>query len=136
MHMNAKKKILLIDDDCAFVQANRDLLEAYNYKVFSAQNGADGLELAKREHPDMIILDVMMATDTEGFEIARRLFQLPELKGVRVILVTGINKALNLPYKFEADEAWLPVSHVLEKPIPPKVLLAEIEKLLAAKAQQ
>ena len=128
---DAPKKILLVDDDRDFVESNKDLLEAQGYAILTAYDGAAGLELARRERPDLMILDVMMATDTEGFEISRKIPETPELRQMKVLLVTGIRKAMHLPFGFEPDESWLPVNEIMEKPIRPEKLLAKIEKLLA-----
>jgi two-component system, OmpR family, alkaline phosphatase synthesis response regulator PhoP len=128
--MSDTRTVLIVDDDRDFVESNKDLLEAYGYRVIAAHDGASGLEMAKRERPDIMILDVMMATQTEGFEIARKIPETPELKGLPVLLVTGVTKDLHLPFHFEPDVSWLPVERVLEKPIAPARLLAEIQKIL------
>jgi CheY-like chemotaxis protein len=128
--MSTPKKILIVDDDREFAESNRDLLEAYGYEVHMAHDGASGLELARRLRPDVMILDVMMATDTEGFEIARKVPESPELKDTKVLLVTGIVKALHLPAGLRPDDTWLPVQRVLEKPIPPDRLVKEVNRIL------
>ena len=129
--MSDSKKILLIDDDVDFVAANRLLLEAKGYCVVNAYEGDSGIALAKEEIPDLILLDVMMTHDTEGFDVSRRLKDIPELKHTVVIMLTGIKRALNLPFAFEPDSGWLPVKAILEKPIPPEKLLREVEAALA-----
>jgi DNA-binding NtrC family response regulator len=55
-----KKKVLIIDDDKDFIATAKVPLEAEGYTVFSASNGKDGLEKVKAEHPDLIVLDIMM----------------------------------------------------------------------------
>jgi len=124
------KKILMVDDDVDFLQASRELLEQHGYEVITAGNGALGLELARRENPHLVILDVMMQTDTEGFEISRRLHDIPELIGLPIILLTGIRTAMNVSQRIVPDEAWLPVRCVLDKPVDPAILLDEIKQLL------
>ena len=130
--MPEPKKILLVDDDKSFVESNTDLLEAYGYEIFSAYDGASGLETAIREHPDLMVLDVMMAHETEGFEIARKVREVPELNKMKVLLVSGITREKKLGYKLEPDSTWLPVDRVMEKPIDPARFIAEVEKLLNA----
>ncbi|HOP46713.1 MAG TPA: response regulator [Desulfobacteraceae bacterium] len=125
---NIRKKILIVDDDISFVNSVQELLENENYLVLKAYNGEEGLELAKKEHPDLMILDVMMTHNTEGFEISREIVKIPDLKQMYVILLTGITKEMNLPFKFEPDETLLPVSIVLEKPVAPGKLLNEIKE--------
>jgi len=123
---NEKKRILIIDDDKYFVQSVKDLLTSEGYSVIHAYNGSEGLDMAKGEHPDLIILDVMMAHDTEGFEVSREVSKNPELKNMKIIMVTGITKEMNLPFKFEPDKTWLPVDEIMEKPVAPNDLLKAI----------
>lgn len=122
------KKILIVDDDVDFVEAIKTLLETKNYEVFSAENGMEGFNQAKNNKPDLIILDVMMATKTEGFDIARKLQKESSTKGTPVIMITGIRKEMSLPFGFEPNEDFLPVKAVLEKPIKPEILLRKIEE--------
>ena len=128
--MTVSKKILLIDDDKDFVASNTDLLEAYGYEVFSAFDGESGFQKAKKEKPDLIVLDVMMAYDTEGIEVARRLQIDPLLKGVKILLVSGITKELKLPQSLKPDESWLPVTSIMEKPIDPCRFINEVQQIL------
>ena len=79
---------------------------------------------------DLILLDVMMIKKTEGFEVARELSKNAKTKHIPIIMMTGIRKELNLPFGFEADQKWLPVKEVLEKPIKPQLLLQAIKKVL------
>ena len=127
-------KILVVDDDKDFVESTRALLEGEGYQVIFAYDGESGLQLAQKERPDLMMLDVMMASNTEGFEVSRKIPQMDELRDMAVILVTGIREAMNLSYGFEPDETWLPVNSVMEKPVPPVKLLQEIRQKLDAKA--
>jgi hypothetical protein len=54
----------------------------------------------------------------------------PELKDMKVLLVSGITRQMNLNYKLEPNDSWLPVDRVMEKPIDPARFIAEVEKLL------
>ena len=127
-------RVLIIDDDPEFVEATSTLLDAQGYDVVSAPNGKVGVAKANEEHPDIILLDVMMTRDTEGFEVARELNKDPLLKNIPVIIVSGIKKEMDLPFGFESDDAWLPVKGVLEKPVKPNVLLKTIAQCIAAEA--
>ena len=123
-------EILIVDDDVSFVDSTRALLEEQEYTVVSACNGKDAYREAKGRHPDLMLLDVMMAHDMEGFEIARQLKDDGETSDIPVIIITGIKKAKTLPFRFEPDEDWLPVKAVLEKPVFPEELLKTIEEVL------
>ncbi len=122
------KKILVVDDDMDFREAVKSLLEAKDYEVFTAENGKEGLEKAKTFLPDLILLDVMMATKTEGFDVSRELRQGEKTKDISVVILTGIRERMNLPFGFEPDKDWLPVSAVIEKPIKPEAFLKAVEE--------
>lgn len=134
--MDDEAKILIVDDDVSFAESNRDLLEAYGYEVYVAHDGVSGLAKAHEVRPDVMILDVMMTTDTEGFEVARRIPESPELRHMGVLLVTGVTRALHLPGGLQPDDTWLPVDRVLEKPIAPDRLIAEVERVLNSKKER
>jgi CheY-like chemotaxis protein len=122
------KKVLMIDDDPEFVEAITNLLDAKGYEVHTASNGEEGVAKAKAEDPDLILLDVMMTTKNEGFNVARELHEDDKLKETPVIIMTGIRREMNLPFGFEPDESWLPVKKVLEKPVKPEVLLSAVSE--------
>jgi CheY-like chemotaxis protein len=121
-------KILVVDDDRALVESTCALLDSEGYQVISAFNGEEGYERAVAEKPDLLVLDVMMTHDTEGFAVARRLKENPDTQHIPVILVTGIRRAKRLPFRFEPDPDWLPVLAVMEKPLRPEQFLGAVRK--------
>ena len=123
-------KVLIIDDDADFVEATSNLLDAQGYTTDSAPNGKIGIAKAKEEKPDIILLDVMMTRNTEGFEVARELSKDKKLKNIPVIIITGVRREMSLPFGFEPDDAWLPVKGVLEKPVKPNVLLKTVAQCI------
>jgi len=82
-------KILVVDDDPDFVLICRTILETEGYQVLEAASGRRALQMMRQDRPDLVLLDVMMATKTEGFEIARKIPTCPELRNMPVLLVTG-----------------------------------------------
>ncbi len=124
------KKILIIDDDPDFVDSITAVLEARDYKVESAPDGTEGFKKAKEIIPDLIILDVMMTKNTEGFEVSREFQKDEDLKSVPIIMITGIREQMNLAFGFEPDGTWLPVKAVLEKTIKPDQLLAKVAEFI------
>lgn len=124
------KKVLIVDDDPDFVDSVVSVLEARGYITDSAPDGEAGLKKAKEFLPDLIILDVMMAKNTEGFDISRKIVKDEALKNIPVIMVTAIRDKMNLAFGFEPDDEWLPVKEVLEKTIKPEQLLEKIEKYI------
>jgi CheY-like chemotaxis protein len=119
----------MIDDDVDLIEVNKAVLEANGYRVSVAFNGEEGLEKAKKLHPDVIVLDVMMDYKTEGFHVTYDLRQDPVLKKTPIIMLTAINKEEFIG-RFQPDPTWLPVDKLFDKPMSPQRLLEEIQKVL------
>jgi two-component system, OmpR family, alkaline phosphatase synthesis response regulator PhoP len=124
------KKILLIDDDRDFVEMNRITLQKNGYQVSVAYNGKDGLEKALKDTPDLVVLDVMMTSETEGFHTAKALRGYDQFKGLPILMLTSIREAMDLPFKYEPDEQFLPVTEFIEKPLPPAKLAEKVASML------
>jgi two-component system, OmpR family, alkaline phosphatase synthesis response regulator PhoP len=124
------KTILLVDDDRDFVEINRLTLEKLGYRVLTAHDGVTGIDLAEKQNPDLIVLDVMMTSDTEGFHAAKAIREHPALKDTPILMLTSIREAMDLPFKYEPDETWLPVTEFVEKPLSPAKLAEKVEALL------
>lgn len=127
----AKATILVVDDDEDIRLAVQALLESRDYKVETAATKDEGLDKFTSVKPDLAILDVMMVSWQDGFELARELKKDPDLKNVPILMLTGVENKTGFEFKSAAgDEEWLPVEGFLDKPVEPEVLLAEVEKLL------
>jgi CheY-like chemotaxis protein len=127
-------KILVIDDDPDIVLSVRMALEAVNHEVISAPNGKEGVEMIKSEKPDLIILDVMMDTKTEGFQLALKLHNpdptsdFYKFKDIPILMLTAIHSTT--PLRFEPDIDYLPVELFVDKPIDPDDLVNKVDWLL------
>ena len=86
--------ILVVDDDPEIVSMLTTRLTARGYKVSSASDGHRALELAKRERPDIVLLDVMMPGKS-GWEVARALKQDPVTQSIKIVMVTAIGERTN-----------------------------------------
>ncbi|MDR4506016.1 MAG: response regulator [Candidatus Scalindua sp.] len=132
----ADQKILIIDDDPDIAEAMRMPLEANSYNVITADCGREGLRKAREEMPDLIILDVMMETDTEGFHVAYELrneepdSEYKRCSKIPILMITAISRQKGFSFSPEKDEAFLPVDDFIEKPIQPKDLLKKVAELL------
>jgi CheY-like chemotaxis protein len=128
-------KILVIDDDPDIVTAVQMALESGGHQVLSAPSGKEGLERVKVEAPDLIVLDVMMETHTEGFEVALKLHSpdpASEWKAFRntpILMLTAIHSTT--PLRYEPDIDYLPVELFVDKPIDPADLLGKANWILA-----
>lgn len=126
--MKQKPKILLIDDDVDLVTVMRGVLESKPYEVIVAYNGREGLEKAKKENPDLIVLDIMMPV-MDGFNFAELFSKDPSLKKIPVLALTSFSESLGQPFPFEVTE-------YLRKPIKPKELIAKVEEHLKKRSPQ
>ena len=86
-----KRKILLVEDDTALASVYRSRLELEGFDVCEANNGEDALSLAVSEHPDLILLDVMMPK-ISGFDVLDILRNTPETANVRIIMLTALSQ--------------------------------------------
>jgi len=86
--------ILVVDDDPEIVTMLSTRLSKRGYKVSTANDGHRALELAKRERPDLMLLDVMMPGKS-GWEVARALKQDPETQDVKIVMVSAIGEKTN-----------------------------------------
>jgi CheY-like chemotaxis protein len=129
-----KAKILIADDDPDIRESLQAILEGQQYTVVTAVDKTDGMEKIKAEKPDLAILDVMMSSWEDGFEMSRELKKNPLFKDMPILMLTGIKNETGIDFKSAAgDPIWCPVDAFLEKPIEPDILLAEVTKLLSEK---
>jgi response regulator RpfG family c-di-GMP phosphodiesterase len=124
------KKIFIIDDDYNYAEATSMLLETKGYETKHFDNSEDGFKNVINEKPDLIILDVMMSNKTDGINLSKKFSETESTKNIPIILVTGIHKEMNLPFKLEPDSEQLPVKVILEKPVKPETLLNNVEKYI------
>ncbi|OHB62396.1 MAG: hypothetical protein A2Y76_06630 [Planctomycetes bacterium RBG_13_60_9] len=124
-------RILIIDDDPDITEAMRVILENGGYEVDSALDSAAGMNRLKEAKPDLIVLDVMMRTPQEGFELSRELKSNSLYKDIPILMLTAVKQKTGLDFKPAAgDETWLPVEEYLDKPVKPGVLLEKVRDLL------
>lgn len=85
------KKILIVDDDIDVITIVKAILNKEGYEVVSANDKIEGIKMAWSEKPDFAILDVMMTTHFEGFEMAKELSENPEFKDMPVMMLSSID---------------------------------------------
>ncbi len=124
------KKIMIIDDDIDLVEAMRITLETDDYEVIDAQEGQKGLEILKKEKPDLLILDVMMGTLDEGFHIAYQIRNDEEIKDIPILMITAVGAQTGFDFDKQRDQDFLPVNEFIEKPVNPQILLDTVKRNL------
>jgi CheY-like chemotaxis protein len=84
------KKILIVDDDVDVINVITTILENEGYEVIAASDKNEGIRAARQHKPDLAILDVMMTTHYEGFELAETLIHDPEFNELPILMQTSI----------------------------------------------
>ena len=113
------KKVLIVDDSPTNVMALTNILQS-DYAIETASSGFEALHKAIDKVPDMILLDVIMP-DMDGFEVISKLKQVPELKKVPVIFITGLDDIQN-----EEKGLALGAIDYISKPFIPKIVKARV----------
>ena len=123
-------KILLIDDDLDFLNATETILKSNNnYEVITATDGNIGLQMAKDEKPDLILLDVIMPVE-DGFTAAKKLKSDHQLQDIPVVLLTSFSQRVGETNLAVSQGMDLEAEDYIEKPVSPEELLRRVEKLL------
>jgi len=117
------KRILLVDDDTEIIEAMRYALEAKGYAILIARDGNQGLALAEREDPDLVILDMMMPKRS-GFLVLEKLRRTRPVP-MRIIMITA-----NEGSRHKAYAEMLGVDDYIRKPFAMDRLMASVERLL------
>lgn len=121
--MNSKHKVLIVDDEPDILELIEYNLNKENYIVFRASNGRDAIDIAKKVHPDLIILDIMMP-EMDGIETCQTLRSLPEFKNTLITFLTARNEDYSQIAGFDVG-----ADDYITKPIKPKVLVSRINAL-------
>ena len=120
----SKEKILVVDDEQDLVKLVRYNLEKDGYKVVTASNGEDALFLARKERPELVVLDLMLP-GIDGLEVCKKLKADPELANTAIVMLTakGEEVDITLGLKLGADD-------YVTKPFSPKELVARVQAVL------
>jgi CheY-like chemotaxis protein len=128
-------RVLIVDDDPDFHTTVRSFLQSAGYTVFSAYSEREGLELARQKKPDVILLDIIMQTTTDGFDFCREARRDPYIKHTPILGISAIEKVTGVRYPPDIDPGLFPVDAYLSKPVTPERLFAELKRLIPAEAQ-
>ncbi len=126
-----KKKILLIDDDVDLIELNKALLTVMGYEVLFAYNGQEGLDMIAQHVPDLIILDVMMNSPGEGFEVARAIKENQDTRHIPIVMLSAVNNESGFSLRVGPDKSWNPVDAFIDKPVRKEQLIKTVRNLLA-----
>ena len=120
------KKILIVDDQPQIRELVAITLQLSSYQILFAENGQQAVEIAQTEHPDVILLDVMLSgSDLDGLEVCRRLKKNPATEGIPIVLLTahGQMSDIEAGKTAGADDYFI-------KPFSPIALIKKIEAVV------
>jgi CheY-like chemotaxis protein len=124
-----RSRILCIDDDRLLLGLVKEVIEAHGFEALTAADGPTGLELARTQSPDLILVDVMMP-NMSGFEVCRLLRADPKLKGTPIIIITAM---ADPELKTKGLESGANLA--IPKPFRPAQIVTLIKKALELKAR-
>ncbi len=119
-----QRKILLVDDEADILELLEYNLEQEGFEVVKAMDGEEAVALAKKEKPDLVLLDIMMPR-MDGIEACRQIRALPGLESVYVIFLTARSEEYSELAGFDVG-----ADDYISKPIKPRVLLSRIHAVL------
>ena len=119
------KTILIVDDQFEVRELVEVTLMVEDYRILKAESGEEGVEIARKEHPDIIIMDVMMPGGMDGLEATRIIKSDPALKDSKVIMLTAKGQKSDIERGFEvgAEEYFI-------KPFSPLDLIKKVEEVM------
>ena len=124
------KRILVVDDDADFQEAIDLILGDAGYEVTKAYNARQAMDRLRSEPFDLILLDVMMETDTEGFHLAYQIRENPKLRDTPIVIMTCIEQTTGVGLELEKAGDFLPVDAYLRKPVDAELLKETVAKLV------
>lgn len=125
--MAFNKKILLVDDEKDILEFLSYNLRKENFEVFTANNGKEGLKIAKVKEPDLIILDVMMP-EMDGIEVCEKIREIKALNQTLILFLTARSEEYSELAGFTAG-----ADDYVTKPIKPKLLISRVRAILKRK---
>jgi two-component system alkaline phosphatase synthesis response regulator PhoP len=136
--MQRRPKILLVDDDFDLVTVMKGALESEAYEVIVAYDGKEGMEKAKKEKPDLIVLDIVMP-GADGFTFADQFRKDSSLSKTPVLVLTSFSEVLGQPDPSGVEEHLriaFEFAEYIRKPLKPKDLVAKVKQFLMRAGSQ
>ncbi len=128
------KHVVLIEDDTDMHDVIRMMLEPVGYTLTCCTTGKEGVDTARREKPDIILLDIMLSSPTEGFHLAYEMRKDEVLKDTPIIIISSIGQKMGMDFAQELGSDYVPVELFLEKPLDTQQLRDSVEQVLKQRA--
>ena len=133
--MGENLKIVMIDDNMDFLFTMETFLQRNGFEVQTADDGQKGIDLIKKEHPDLILLDIMMETLFSGFEVCKQVRADEDLRYIPIIGISAMGDELDINYSQWPDYEYFRPDTFMEKPVDKQRLLQLIPEVIQ-KAQK
>ena len=128
--MEKNLKIVIVDDNTDFLFTMQTFLQKNGFVVHTADDGQKGIDLIKKEQPDLILLDIMMETLFSGFEVCKAVRSNDDLKYVPIIGISAMGEELDIDYSQWPDYEYFRPDAFLDKPIDKQRLLRMIPEVI------
>jgi CheY-like chemotaxis protein len=128
--MGKRHKIVIVDDNTDFLFTMETFLQRNGFEVLTAEDGQKGLELIRKERPDLILLDIMMETLFSGFEVCKQIRSDDDLKNIPIIGISALSDELNINYRQWPDYDYFRPNAFLDKPVDRQQLLRMIPEVV------
>lgn len=132
----AGERIVIIDDDPDVREALGLMLEPAGYRLTCCSTGPEGMTTIRSDPPDLVLLDIMLASPTEGFHLAYELKKDEAVSNVPIIMISAIGQTMGMDYAKELGSDYVPAEKFLDKPLRAEVVLQAVQEALAKKAGQ
>ena len=117
-------KILLIEDDSQLVKLYQDVFVDAGFKVLTATTGKKGLEYARSENPDLILLDIMLPNGMNGFDVLEQLEKDGKLKRIPVFVLTNLDSEEKVAKEIGAAD------YIIKAHVDPSEVVERVKKVL------
>ena len=124
------KRIVIIDDDPDVREALTMILEPAGYELTCCATGPEGLATIQSDPPDLILLDIMLASPSEGFHLAYELRRDEVSCNVPIIMISSIGQTMGMDYAKELGTEYVPAEKFLDKPLTAEVVLNAVKETL------
>ena len=129
--MSKQHKVLIVDDDLDFQEANKVALEARGFEVLTASDSREGVKLAEEALPDLVIMDLMMERLYSGFSAVQALQAHEATAHIPIIMVSGVTTETGFRVDQDGERPeWLRVVQFVNKPVDPVVLAQKVAEII------
>ena len=130
------KHIVLIDDDPDMHEAIKMILEPQGFRITCCSTGPAGLQTVRENPPDLVLLDIMLSSPSEGFHLSYEMRQDEALAKVPIIMISAIGDTMGMDFAKELGSEYIQAEMFIEKPLDAARLREAVAAVLSGPAQE